>query len=141
MGTKQHSDCVFSSWLWDYGKLYHLINWYSLTFFYFLCSISLVLLMISLAVGVKASLIFFCFVVNWKLFLCESCEGIMWINHVKKSCEEIMWRNHVKKSFSSRFLGFWNCNWGLTSLTDFYKRKKENLKLIFLSPDNIKSYY
>ena len=61
MGTKQHSDCVFSSGLWDYGKLYHLINWYSLTSFYFLCSISLVLLMISLAVGVKAYLIFFLF--------------------------------------------------------------------------------
>ena len=98
--------------------------------------------MIPLAAGVKAYLIyFFCSVVNWKLFLCESCEKI--------------------SLFRPDFMDSEIVIWGLTSLTDFYKRvhlllnkhhasdcqKKISFvqiippKLTFLSRDNIKSYY
>ena len=83
MDTKQHSDCAFC------GREYHLSNWYSLTSFYFSRSISSVLLMIPLALGAKAYLIYFLF--------CRELVVFVWIG----------WKN---QSFSSRFLEFWNCD-------------------------------
>ena len=87
MGTKQHNYCFFHQ---VYGKEYHLINWYSLTSFKFLCSILLVLLMIPLAVCVKVYLIYF-------LFHRELEVVFVWI----------VWKNQF---FFSRSLGFWNCD-------------------------------
>ena len=86
----------------DYGKGNHLIHWYSLTSFWFLGSISLVLLMIPLAVGVKAYLIYF--------LLRRVLEVVLlWI----------VWK---KQSFSCRFLGFWNCGLRTDHFNEFYKR-------------------
>ena len=123
----------------DDGKEYHLINWYSRTSFKFSHSISLVLLMIPLTVGVKVYLIHFLF--RRELVV------LVWI----------VWRNLSTLDFFDPEIVIW----GLTSLTDFYKRirlllrkghvldcRKKisfdqimHLKLIFVSPDNIKSYY
>ena len=56
MDTKQHSNCVFPTGLWEFSH-----------------SILLVLLMILLAVVGKVCLIYFLF---HRLLLCESCEKI-----------------------------------------------------------------
>ena len=121
MGTKQHSNCVFPTGLWEFSH-----------------SILLVLLMIPLAVVGKVCVIYFLF--HW-LLLCESCEKIN-LSHPDFLDSEIL-------------------IWGKTPLTNFYEQvclllKKGicqiaerkiffvqimNLKLILLSPDDIKSYY
>ena len=84
----------------DDGKEYHLINWYSRTSFKLSHSISLVLLMIPLTVGVKVYLIHFLF--RRELVV------LVWI----------VWRNLSTPDFFDPEIVIW----GLTSLTDFHKR-------------------
>ena len=101
MGTKQHSE----QWLFFhriFGKEDHLINWFS----------HIILIFTQ------------CFVVTSNDPPSSRFESVFNLFLFRRELEEVVlgWVVGKKSVFLSRFRGFWNCDWGLTSLTNFYQR-------------------